>query len=92
MTVVVQIYIGYSYRLNVHLYRKIKLTPPPTCNCGLEDKQRNMYCRYAHFRQAAGQRVRPAVVHAAIIHTKLHDSKEELEKTATFILQTGLSV
>ena len=30
--------------------------------------------------------------HAVQLHTKIYGSKEELEKTATFILQTGLSV
>ena len=29
---------------------------------------------------------------AVQLHTKLYGSKEELEKTATLILQTGLSV
>ena len=32
------------------------------------------------------------VANGSPVHTKLYGSKEELEKTATFILQAGLSV
>ena len=39
--------------------------------------------------QTARTNVWPTAVQ---LHTKLYGSKEELEKTATFILQTGLSV
>ena len=50
----------------------------------------NIYCRDARFfRQQEQNNVWPTAVRLLI---KLYGSKEELEKTATFILQTGLSV
>ena len=51
---------------------------------------KHIYCRDARFcRQHEQNNVWPTAVQ---LHTKLYGSKEELEKTATVILQTGLSV
>ena len=42
-----------------------------------------------HFCRQLEKNAGPTAVQ---LHTKLYGSKEELEKTATFILKTGLSV
>ena len=52
-------------------------------------------CSYGHILQRCPlpQTARTNVWPTAVqLHTELYGSKEELEKTATFILQTGLSV
>ena len=35
--VVMRLRTGYN-RLNAHMFRKMKLAPPPTCNCSLGDQ------------------------------------------------------
>ena len=76
--VVMRLLTGHN-RLNAH--RKMKLAPSATCNCGLEDQTAK------HILQTVRTNVWPTAVQ---LHTKLYVSKEEVEKTATFILQTGL--
>ena len=71
-------------RLKAHMLRKMKLAPSPTCSCGLEDQTAE------HLLLQTGRtNVWPTAVQ---LHTKLYGSKKELEKTATFILQTRHSV
>ena len=54
----------------------------------LKTRRPNKHCRDAHFcRQQDKVSVWPTAIQ---LHTKPYGSKEELEKTATFILQTGL--
>ena len=74
-------------RLNAHMFRKMKLAPSPTCNCGLEDQTAEHTLQRCPLLQTARQNVQPTAVQ---LHTKLYGSKEELEKTTAFILQTGL--
>ena len=76
-------------RFNAHMYRKIKLAPSPTCSCGLEDQTAEHTLQRCPLLQTARQNVWPTAVQ---LHTKLYGRKVELEKTATFISQTGLSV
>ena len=61
----------------------------PTCNCALEDQTAKHILQRCPLLQSARTNVWPMAVQ---LHTKLYGSKEELEKTATFIFQTGLSV
>ena len=75
-------------RLNAHMFRKMKLASSPACNCGLEDQMVERVLQMCPLLQKARQNVWPTAVQQ---HTKLYGSKEELEKKATFILQTGLS-
>ena len=56
-------------------------------NCDLKDQTAEHILQRCSLVQTAGTNVWPTAV-----HTKLYGSKEELEKTATFNLQTGLSV
>ena len=78
---------GHS-RLNAQMFKKLKLAPSPICNCGLEDQMAKHTLQRCPLLQTARTNVWPTAVQ---LHTKLYGSKEELEKTATFILQTGLS-
>ena len=80
--VVMRLLTGHN-RLNAHLRRKMKLAPSATCICGLEDQTAE------HILQTVRTNVWPTAVQ---LHTKLYSCKEEVEKSATFILQTGLSV
>ena len=86
--VVMRLRTGHS-RLNAHMFRKMKLAPSPTCNCGLEDQTAEHILQRCSLLQTARRNLWPTAVQ---LHTKLYDSKEELEKAATFILQTELSV
>ena len=69
-------------------FKKMKLAPSPICSCGLEDRTAEHKLQRCPLQPTARTNVRPTAVQ---LHTKLYDSKKELEKTTTFILQTGLS-
>jgi len=71
------------------MFKKMKLAPSPICDCGLEDQTAEHILQRCPLLQTARTSVWPT---AGQLHTKLCGSKGELEKTATFILQTGLSV
>ena len=79
---------GHS-RLNAHMFKKTKLAPSPTCNCGPEDQTAEHILQRCPLLQTIRTKVWPTAVQ---LHTKLYGRKVELEKTATLILQTGLSV
>ena len=57
-----------------------------TATAVLKTRRQNIYCR-CPLLQTARTNVWPIAVQ---LHTELYGSKEELEKTATFILQTEL--
>ena len=76
-------------RLDAHVYMKMKLAPSPTCNRCLEGQTAEHLLQRCPLLQTAKTKAWPTAVQ---LHTKLDGSKEELEKTATFILQTGLLV
>ena len=71
------------------MFKTMKLAPSPMCVCGLEDQMAEHILQRCPLLQTAKTNVWPTAVQ---LHTKLYGSKEKLEKTATFILQTGLSV
>ena len=76
-------------RLNASMFKKMKLVPSLICNCGLQDQTAEHILQRCPLLRTAGTNVWPTAVQ---LHTKLYGSKKELEKTATFIFQTGLSV
>ena len=76
-------------RLNADMFKKMKLAASPTCNCGLEDQTAQHILQRGPLLRTARANVWPAAVQ---VYTQLYGSKEELEKTATFILRTGLAV
>lgn len=63
-------------RPNACLYRKVKLTPSPACNCGLEDQTAERILQRWPLLQTTRQNVWPRAVQ---LHTKLDGSKQELE-------------
>jgi len=70
------------------MYRKMKLAPSTTCNCGLEDQMVEHALQRCLLLQTARQNEN--AWHAAVhVYTKLYGSKEELAKMAIFILQCG---
>ena len=71
------------------MFKRLKLAPSPICNCGLEDQTAEHILQRCPLLQTTRTNVWPTAVQ---LHTKLYGSKEELEKTATFIVQTGHSV
>ena len=71
------------------MFKKMKPAPSPICNCSLEDQTAEHILQRCPLLQRERTNMWPTAVQ---LHTKLYSSKEELEKTATFILQTGLSV
>ena len=71
-------------QLNAHMFKKMKLAPP-ICNCGLEDQTAEHKLQRCPLLRTARTSVWPAAVQ---LHTNLYGRKEEVEKTATFILQT----
>ena len=83
---VMKLHTGHN-GLNAHLYRNMKLASSSTCNCGLEDQTPEHALLRCPLLQTARTNVWPTAVQ---LHTKHYGSKEELEKRATFILQTGL--
>ena len=85
---VLRLLTGHN-RLNAHMFKTMKLAPSPICNWGLEDQTAEHILQRCPLLQTARQNVWSTAVQ---LDTKLYGSKEELEKTATFILQTGLSV
>ena len=86
--VVMRLRMGHN-RLNAHMFKKMKLAPSPIRNGGLEDQTAEHTLQMCPLLQTARTNVWPTAVQ---LHTKLYGSMEGLEKTATFILQTGLSV
>ena len=86
--VVMRQHTGHN-RLNAFMLNTKKLAPSPTCSCGPEDQTAEHLLQSCPLLRTARTNVWPALVQ---LHTKLFGSKEELEKTATFILQTGISV
>ena len=69
--------------------KNMKLAPSPICNCGPEDQTAEHIPQRCPLLQTARTNVWPTAVQ---LHTKLYGSKEEVEKTATVIFQTGLAV
>ena len=76
-------------QLNAHMFKKMKPAPSAICNCSLEDQTAEHALQRCPLLLRERTNVWPTAVQ---LHTKLYGRKEELEKTATFILQTGLSV
>ena len=70
-------------QLNAHMFRKMKLAPSSTCNCGLEDQTAEHMLQRCPLLLTARTDVWPTAVQ---LHNKLYGIKEDLEKTATFIL------
>ena len=76
-------------RLNAHMNRKLKLAPTPSCPCGQEEQDTDHILQRCPLLQKERKEVWPV---ATPLKTKLHGSLEDLEKTAKFITDCGLTV
>ena len=96
-----------AYQLNAHVYRKTKLAVPAPCNCGTSAHRafKLMESRAIKWIPSSSstsssswrkQNIHPekrcGQKQSSYRYTKLYCRKEELDKTATFVLQTGLPV
>ncbi|KAK7088755.1 hypothetical protein V1264_022638 [Littorina saxatilis] len=76
-------------RLNAHMNRKFKLAPSPTCACGQEDQTAEHILQRCPLLDEERKEVWPS---PTPLQTKLYGSRQELEKTTTFITSAGLIV
>ncbi|KAK7102111.1 hypothetical protein V1264_020383 [Littorina saxatilis] len=76
-------------RLNAHMSQKIKLVPSSTCSCGLEDQTTEHILQRCTILESLRKTVWPTAVS---LHSKLFGGKEDLEKTASFVSLSGLTV
>ncbi|KAK7096001.1 hypothetical protein V1264_005349 [Littorina saxatilis] len=76
-------------RLNAHMNRKFKLAPSPTCACGQEDQTAEHILQRCLLLDDERKEVWPS---PTPLQTKLYGSRQELEKTTTFITSAGLIV
>ena len=86
--VVMRLRTGHN-RLNVHMFRKMKLAHTPLCNCGLSEQTTAHILQdcplYNNEREAVWPEATP-------LQVKLHGCRQDLERTASFIVMTGLTV
>ncbi|KAK7100481.1 hypothetical protein V1264_023430 [Littorina saxatilis] len=76
-------------RLNAHMSLKRKLVLSPTCSCGLEDQTTEHILQRCTILESLRKTVWPTAVS---LHCKLYGGKEDLEKTATFVSLSGLTI
>ncbi|KAK7110703.1 hypothetical protein V1264_014534 [Littorina saxatilis] len=76
-------------RLNAHMSQKMKLVPSPTCSCGLEDKTTEHILQRCTILKSLRKTM---WLTAVSLHCKLYGGKEDLEKTASFVSLSGLTI
>ena len=76
-------------RLNHHLFRRMKLAPPPTCSYGLEDQKPEHVLQICPLLKRHRETVWPT---PTPLHTKLHGCRQDLEKMASFVSEAGLAL
>ncbi|KAK7093093.1 hypothetical protein V1264_008743 [Littorina saxatilis] len=74
---------------SAHMNRKFKLAPSPTCACGQEDQTAEHILQRCPLLDEERKEVWPS---PTPLQTKLYGSRQELEKTTTFITSAGLIV
>ena len=87
-TVLVRLHTGHN-RLNNDMYRKLKLVPFPTCQCGQEDQTTDHVLQRCTLLDFIRKEVWP---HDTALTIKLHGCKQELKKMASFIARTRVIV
>ncbi|KAK7106441.1 hypothetical protein V1264_017697 [Littorina saxatilis] len=80
---------GVMKYLEAHMNRKFKLAPSPTCACGQEDQTAEHILQRCPLLDEERKEVWPS---PTPLQTKLYGSRQELEKTTTFITSAGLIV
>ena len=76
-------------RLNSHMHLKLKLAPSPTWPCGQEEQTTEHVLQRCPLHKATREDVWPV---STSLMTKLYGSKQELEKTTSFITRAALIV
>ena len=76
-------------RLNGHMHRKLKLAPSPTCSCGLEDQTPEHILQTCPRLQGHRDTVWPT---PTSLQTKLYGCRQDLEKTASFIIMAEVAL
>ena len=76
-------------RLNHHMATKLKLVPSPLCSCGQENQTAEHVLQRCPNHDSLRKTVWPM---DTTLQTKLYGPREELERTAHFILHTALSI
>ena len=74
-------------RPNSHTHHKLKLAPLPTCLCGQENQTAKHVLQRCPLYKVTREDVWPV---STPLMTKLYDSKQELEKTTSFISRAAL--
>ena len=78
-------------RLNGHMFRKMKLAPPPTCNCGLEDQTAEHILQRCPLLQTARTNVWPTAVQL-YTHQTLRQQRRTGDDSHTHLADWTLSV
>ena len=88
-TMIMRLRTGHC-RLRSHLHRKFKLSPSPNCSCGDEETPEHVLQVCPRYSKARND-TWPV---ATSMHSKLFGSRprEELQKTTSFLKQTGLTI
>ncbi|XP_045161045.2 uncharacterized protein LOC123525949 [Mercenaria mercenaria] len=76
-------------RLNAHMCTKLKLSPSPMCPCGLEQQTAEHILQRCPRLENQRKNVWP---NSTPMKTKVHGKKEDLNKTASFIAGSGVTV
>ena len=87
-SILVRLRTGHN-RLNAHMHKKLKLSPSPECCCELEDQTAE------HILQRCPllEQKRKEVWHMDIpFERQLYGNVEDLRRTVSFIVATGLTV
>jgi len=76
-------------RLNAHMFHKLKLTPSPTCPCGLEDQTPEHVLQSCPLLNQLRQTIWPV---DTPLNTKLYGCGTDLQDTTSFVSQAGLTL
>ncbi|KAK7093691.1 hypothetical protein V1264_007392 [Littorina saxatilis] len=85
--VLLRLRIGHN-RLNHHMATKLKLVPSPLCSCGKNQTAEHIL-QACPYHNALRDTTWPE---ETALQKKLYGPKEDLERTARFALQSGLTI
>jgi hypothetical protein len=71
------------------MFKKLKLTPSPTCSCGLEYQTPDHVLQNCPLLKTLRDETWPTVT---FLSTKLYGNKQDLEATASSVSLSGLAL
>ena len=86
--IIMRLRTGHN-RLNAHMFKKMKLAPSPLCNCGHSEQTTAHILQDCHLYNTERKAVWPE---ATPLQVKLHGSRQDLERTTSFVSTIGLTV